>query len=65
MRRVIDFCSILARWRSHFSQLLTVQGVGDIRKKKIHTAEPLVLKASASEVEMATEELKRHKSQYN
>jgi len=55
----------LARWRNHFSQLLNVHGVGDVRQKKIHAAEPQVLKPCASEVEMAIEELKRHKSQHN
>jgi len=39
---------------------LNIDGVGDVRKKKIHTAEPLVLKSSAYEIEMATEELERH-----
>jgi hypothetical protein len=60
--RVADSHSILARWRNHFSQLLNVQGVNDVRQTEVHMAEPLVPEPSASEVEMATETLKRHKS---
>jgi hypothetical protein len=41
---------------------LNVHGVNDIRQTEIHTAEPLVPVLSASEVEMAIEKLKRHKS---
>jgi hypothetical protein len=52
----------LARWRNHFSQLLNVHGVGDVRQTEIHTAEPIVPELSAFEDEMATEKLKRHKS---
>jgi hypothetical protein len=37
-------------------------GVNDARQAEIHTAEPLVLEPSDSEVEMAIEKLKRHKS---
>jgi hypothetical protein len=45
MRRVnlvTDFHSISARWSDHFSQLLNVHGVNDVRQTEIHTAEPLV-----------------------
>jgi hypothetical protein len=59
---VADSHSILARWRNHFFQLLNVRGVNDIRQTEIHTAEPLVLEPSDSEVEMAIEKLERHKS---
>jgi hypothetical protein len=41
---------------------LNVHGVNDVRQTEIHTAEPLVPEPSDSEVEMAIEELKRHKS---
>jgi len=34
--------SILAWWRNHFSQLLNIHGVNDVRQTEIHTAEPLV-----------------------
>jgi hypothetical protein len=57
---VADSHSILARWRNHFSQLLNTQGVNDVRQTEIHTAEPLEPKPIAFEVEMTTEELKRH-----
>ena len=48
-----DSHSILARWKNHFSQLLNVHGVNDVRQTDIHTAGPLVLETSALEVEMA------------
>jgi len=59
---VTDCHSILSRWRNHFSQLLDVRGVNHVRQTEIHTAEPLVPEPSASDVEMAVEKLKRHKS---
>jgi len=52
--------SILARWRNHFSLLLNIHGVNDVRQTEIQTAEPLVAELSAFEVEMAIENLKRH-----
>ena len=54
---------ILARWRNHFSQLLNVHGVNDVRQTEVHTAEPLVPEPSSFEVELANEKLKSHKSQ--
>ena len=59
---VTDSHSILARWRNHFSQLLNVHGVKVVKHTEIHTAKPLVLEASAFQVEMAIDKLKRHKS---
>jgi len=59
---IADSHSILARWGKYFSQLLNVHGINDIRQTEIHTAEPLVPKPSASEVELAIEKLKSHKS---
>jgi len=59
---VADSHSILARGRNHFSQLLNVLGVNDVRQTEIHTAGPLVPELSASEFEMAIEKLKRNKS---
>jgi len=53
---------ILARWRNYFSQILNVHGVNNVRQTEIHTAEPLVPEPSASEVELAIEKLKSHKS---
>ena len=46
--------------RNHFSQLLSVHGVNDVRQGEIHTAKLLVLEPSAFETEMAIEKLKRH-----
>jgi hypothetical protein len=59
---VADSHSILARWRNHFSQLLNIHGVNDVRQIEVHTAEPLVPEPSAFEVEIAIEKLKSHKS---
>ena len=39
----------------HFSHLLNIHGVNDVRQTEIHTAEPLVPDPSAFKVEMATE----------
>jgi len=59
---VTDSHSIWAWWRNHFSQLLNVHGVNDVRETVIYTAEPLVPQSSAFEVQMAIEKLKRHTS---
>ena len=56
---VTDCHSILARWRNHFSQLLIVHGVNDVRQTEVHTAEPLVTEPSALEAELAIEKLKK------
>jgi hypothetical protein len=45
----------------HFSQLLNVHWVNDVRQTKIQTAQPLVPEANADEFEMATKKLKSHK----
>ena len=47
---------------NHFSQLLNVHGVSDVRQRETHTAEPLVPEPSAFEVELAIDKLKSHKS---
>ena len=57
-----DSHSIFARWRNHFSQLLNIHGVKDVRQTELHTAEPLVSEPSAFEVQLAIEKLKSHKS---
>jgi hypothetical protein len=59
---VADSHSILAGWRNHFSQLLNIRGVNDVRQTEVHTAEPIVPEPSAFEVEMTTEKLRRHTS---
>jgi hypothetical protein len=51
----------MARWKNYFSQLLNVHQDSNVRQTEIHTAEPLVPKPSAFEVEMAIEKLKRYK----
>jgi hypothetical protein len=52
----------VANWRKHFSQLLNVHGVNNVRQTEIHTAEPLVLEPSTFKVEMTNEKLKRRKT---
>jgi hypothetical protein len=59
---VADCHSILARWRNHFSQLLNIHGVNDVKQTEVYTTEPLVLEPSAFEVEMAIVKLQKHKS---
>ena len=59
---VADCHSILARWRNHYTQLLNIRGVNDVRQTEIHTTEPQVPDSSAFEVELAIEKLKSHKS---
>ena len=59
---VADSHSIVDRWRNYFFQLFNVHGVKDIRQAEIHTAGPLVPDPSASEVELAIDKLKSHKS---
>jgi len=59
---VADSHSILARWRNPFSQLLNIHEVNDVRETEIHTAKLLVPEPSASEIEMAVDKLKRHRS---
>ena len=54
--------SILARWRSNFSQLLDADGENNVGQTEIRTAEPLVPEWSAFEVELAIGKLKSHKS---
>jgi len=56
---VTDSHRILARWRNHFSQLLDVRRVNDVRQTEILTAEPLVPEPSACEVELPIEKPKR------
>ena len=59
---VADSHSIVARWRNYFSQLFNVHGVKDVGQAEIHTTEPLVPEPSASDVELAINKLKSHKS---
>ena len=59
---VTDSHSVLGGWRNHFSQLLNLHGVHDVRQTEIHTAEPLVPEPSAFEIELAIVKLKSHKS---
>jgi hypothetical protein len=57
-----NYHSILARWRNHFSHLLSVHGVSDVRLTEIHTAELLVPEQCACEIEMTVEKLRRNKA---
>ena len=51
--------SILATWKNHFSQLLNVHGINDVRQTEIHATEPFVFEPSAFELEMVVEKLKK------
>jgi hypothetical protein len=53
-----DSHGILGGWRKHFSQLLTVYRVSDLRRTDRHTSAPLVAEPSVFEVQMAIEQLK-------
>ena len=55
---VADTHIIMARWRNYLSQLFNVHGVKDVGQAEIHTAEPLVPKPRAAEVELAIDKLK-------
>jgi len=59
---VADSHSTVARWRNYFSKLFNVHGVKSVGQAEIHTAEPLVPEPSASEVELAIDKIKSHKS---
>jgi hypothetical protein len=51
---------ILNRWKNYFCRLMNVHGAGGVRQTEMYTAEPFVPEPSASEVEVATEKLKRY-----
>jgi hypothetical protein len=57
---VTDSPSVLGRWRNHFSQLLKVHEVSDVRQTEILTSEQLLPESSVCEFGMAIEKLKRH-----
>ena len=59
---VADCHSIEARWRNYFSQVFNMLWVKDVGQAEIHTAEPLVPEPSASEVQLAIDKLKSHKT---
>jgi hypothetical protein len=59
---VTESHSILVRWRKHFSQVLHVHRVNEVRQTGVHSTEQLVPKPSAFEVELDIEKLKSHKS---
>jgi hypothetical protein len=59
-----DSRNVLNRWKNHFSQLLNVHNVSDVRQiySYVHTAEPLAPGKSRLEVEIAIAKLKKYKS---
>jgi hypothetical protein len=57
-----DSHNILNRWKNYFSQLLNMHNASDVRKKKVHTAEPLVPCPSRLQVEIAFAKTKKYKS---
>ena len=54
--------SILARWRNHFSKILNIHGVNDVRQIELHTAEPLVPEPSVFEFDSTIEKINSHKA---
>jgi hypothetical protein len=57
---VLDYLSILIRWRDHFAQLLNAHRVNYVRLIEIHTSELLVPEPGVFKFEMAVEKLTRH-----
>ncbi|KAJ4430447.1 hypothetical protein ANN_22663 [Periplaneta americana] len=59
-----DYPSILNRWKNYFAQLLNVHrpNRNDRDEIEIQTAEPFIPEPTLSEVEIAIENLKKHKS---
>jgi hypothetical protein len=49
---------ILARWRKYISQMLNVHVFIYVRQTEIYITDSLVTEPSASEIEMATDEIK-------
>jgi hypothetical protein len=54
--------NILGRWKNHFSQLLNVQRVNDVRQMEIYTDESLVLEPSPQEVKISIAKFIGYKS---
>jgi hypothetical protein len=57
---VADSYCIVARWRKYFSQLLNTREFNYVRHTELYTAETLMLKSSAFEVELAIVKLRSH-----
>ena len=56
---VTDWHSILSKRKNHFSQLLNVIGVNDVRQTEIYKAESLLSGSGTFEFAMDIERLKR------
>ena len=52
---VADSHGILARCRNHFSLVLNINRVNDVRQTELYTAETVVAEPSVFEVELANE----------
>ena len=61
---VTDTHSILAGLRNHFSQLFNVHAVIEVRQTEKHTAELLVPRPSAFEIELAMKTTKSQITRY-
>jgi hypothetical protein len=59
-----DSHSVLNRWKNHFCQLLNLRGFKAIWQTEIHTADTLVPKPSAVQVDMTTQTAEKYKSPY-
>jgi hypothetical protein len=58
---VAEPCSIGARWRNYFSQLLNICGFSNCRQAELYTAKALVPELRSFEIELSIEKLKSHK----
>jgi hypothetical protein len=58
----VDAHKIFNRWKNYFRQLLNIHGAGDVWQTEMHTDEPFVQAASASEAVVALGKFKRCKS---
>jgi len=57
---IVDCHSILARWRNHFSQPLTIHEDNDVRPTELHTAEPPVPKRLRCLLKSCKDTISRH-----
>ena len=59
---LLDFNSILNKWKVYFSKLLNMYKDNDVGEIDMQTAEPLIPEPTFLKVEIAIETLKKYKS---
>jgi hypothetical protein len=57
-----DSHNILTRWKNHFSHLLNVHNIHDVRQIEVHATEPSVRGSSPLKVDIASSKFKKYKS---